>query len=364
MGPYRAAVTPSIAAVDDIAIPDAILALADEASTEISRYDAEVGARVLPFSALLLRSESAASSRIEQLTASARAVALAELGDRSRPNASAIVANTRSMEAAIALADQLDEQAIVDMQATLLGEEHPAWVGRWRDQQVWIGGSRYGPHGATFVPPHHDRVPEAMRDLVAFIARDDLPTLAHVALAHAQMETIHPFPDGNGRTGRSLVHAMLRAKGLARSVTVPISAGLLTDTDGYFAALTAYRAGRPEVIVERFAEAAFAAVANGRRLVADLDRVQEEWSHRITARRGSAGSRAPAVLTVHPVIDSALLQRELEVSAPAANGAIAHLVEVGVLTQTGGDRRNRRWVAPDILGALDAFAERAGRRTP
>ena len=56
-----------------------------------------------------------------------------------------------------------------------------------------------------------------------------MPVLAHAALAHAQFETIHPFEDGNGRTGRALVHAMLRSKGLTRTVTVPISAGLLVD---------------------------------------------------------------------------------------------------------------------------------------
>jgi Fic family protein len=49
-----------------------------------------------------------------------------------------------------------------------------------------------------------------MDDLVAFIARLDIPTLAQVAIAHAQFETIHPFPDNNGRTGRAVAQAMLR----------------------------------------------------------------------------------------------------------------------------------------------------------
>jgi Fic family protein len=65
-----------------------------------------------------------------------------------------------------------------------------------------IGGSSFGPHGADFVPPHHDRVPALMDDLVRFMRRTDLPLLAQTAVAHAHFETIHPFPDGNGRTGR------------------------------------------------------------------------------------------------------------------------------------------------------------------
>jgi len=69
---------------------------------------------------------------------------------------------------------------------------------------------------------------------------------------HAQFETIHPFTDGNGRTGRALVQAMLRNKGLTRQITVPVSAGLLSDTSAYFVALTSYRDGDAAPIVQCF----------------------------------------------------------------------------------------------------------------
>jgi Fic family protein len=71
---------------------------------------------------------------------------------------------------------------------------------------------------------------------------------------------------------------------------------------------------------------------------------------------------APEVLIAHPVLDSALLQRQLDVSAPSANGAIEKLLEAGILRQVGGNVRHRVWAAIDVLDALDAFAERAGRR--
>ena len=118
------------------------------------------------FGAILLRSESAASSRIENLTASAKSIALAELGDTSRRNATEIVANTAAMTAAIALADRLDATAILAMHAALLDENDPKISGRWRTAQVWIGSSNYGPHTASFVPPHHSRVTAAIDDLV------------------------------------------------------------------------------------------------------------------------------------------------------------------------------------------------------
>ena len=361
-GPYEAAVLGPIADLD-VALSSETLALADEASAEIARFDAELGADIAPYAALLLRSESAASSKIENLTASAKAIALAELGDPTKHNAAIIVANTHAMQAALALASDLDEQAILDMHEVLLGPSHPEWVGHWRDQQVWIGGRNFGPHGALFVPPRHERVPEAMADLVAFMARDDLPALVQATIAHAQFETIHPFPDGNGRTGRALIHSLLRAKRLTRAVTVPVSAGLLTDTGAYFDSLTAYREGEPTIIVELIAEAAFRAIDNGRTLATDLTAIRAGWNQQITVRRGAAAHGLADLLVRQPVVDSALVQRELGVAATNANTGIEHLEGKGVLTKVSGNHRNRKWAATEVLHALDDFAERAGRRS-
>lgn len=362
-GPYDAAVPRAISQITDLGIDARTLALAEEASAEIVRFDAELGADIAPFSSILLRSESAASSQIENLTASAKSIALAELGDPSKHNAGVIVANTRAMEAAVGLADRLDEGAIIEMHRELLGLTHPEWVGRWRTEQVWIQGSSVGPHGATFVPPHQERVPPAMEDLVAFVARDDLPVLAQAAIAHAQFETIHPFPDGNGRTGRSLIHALLRAKGLTRFVTIPISAGLLTDTDRYFDALTAFRDGDPAAIVERLAEASFAAIGNGRELVDDLAAICAGWTERISARRDAAIWLIVDRLTRQPVIDSPMMQAELGRSAAPINAAIETLADLGILQKVSGNHRYRKWAAGEVLDALDQFAARAGRRT-
>jgi Fic family protein len=360
-GPYLAAVVPEIAEAQ-IALPSEVLADADEATAEIARFDAELGDRLSRYTPLLLRSESAASSQIENLTASARAIALAELGDRSRPNAALVVANSQAMQAAIDLSERLDQQAILDMQEILLRDEHPEWVGRWRDQQVWIGGTSWGPHEAMFIPPHHERVPAGIDDLVAFMARDDIPALIHAALAHAQFETIHPFPDGNGRTGRSLVHALLRSREIVRHVTLPVSAGLLADVDAYFAALTSYREGNPEPIVGQFVDASYRAIDNSRRLVGELEQTSRGWSDKITARREASVWRLTDLLLRQPVIDGALVRQELGITAPAANQSINHLVEPGILTQIGTSRRNRRWSANEVLQALDDFAARAGRR--
>ncbi len=361
-GPYSSAVVPEIASVAGLGLAPETLAAADDASAEIVRFDANAG-ELLPFAALLLRSESAASSQIENLTASARAIALAEMQTPSTTNGDIIVANTRAMEAAIDLAGRLDGDAILETHRALLEVSQPSIVGKWRDQPVWIGGTAFGPHLADFVPPHHNRVADAMADLVTFMGSDGHPALPHAALAHAQFETIHPFPDGNGRTGRALLHAMLRATGLTRNVTVPISAGLLSDVDAYFAALGAYREGNPDEVVLLVADASFVAIANGRRLVEDLRSAKAEWLDTVKARSDSAVWKIIDLLTRQPIIDSPLVQRETGVAAGNALAAIERLEDAGVIRETSGQGRNRIWQADQILVALDEFSARAGRRS-
>lgn len=362
-GPYDAAVPPLIA--DAAAeLPNDLVTAAEDAGRELTRFDAEVGTLAAPFSAILLRIESASSSEVENLTSSAKQLALAEIGASRSPNALLVVGNVAAMEAAIALADDLDPAAILTMHRALLEKSDPDIVGRWREEQVWIGGGSVSPHGAAFVPPHQDRVPELMDDVMRFARRDDLPVMVQIAVAHAQFETIHPFPDGNGRTGRALVQGMLRATGVTKNVTVPVSAGLLGDTDGYFRALDAYRAGDVRPIVETMSEAAFSAIANGRTLERAITEIAARWDQAVRARSDSSAHRLLRVLLRQPIVTTGIVARELQVSGPAAQAAVDRLTASGVLSQSNTGRRNRQWQATEILQALDAFGARARRRRP
>lgn len=362
-GPYRAAISPAIANVV-VELPAELAAEVGEASTELARFDELMGGEIAHFSAILLRSESAASSRIENLTASARAIAEAEIDASRRTNAAEVVANTRTMVAALALAGDIGTSSILAMHHALMKESDPANAGRWRTEQVWIGGGNLGPHLALFVPPHHARVPGAIDDLVKFIARTDVPVLAHAALAHAQFETIHPFTDGNGRSGRALVQAMLRHGQLTRHVTVPVSAGLLSDTGAYFDALIAYRGGDPRPIVSQFAQAAFKAVTNGRVLVDDLRQIRQRWQQLVKARRDSAVWRLADLLLRRPVVNARVVAEELGLDVGNVHRYISPLLEAGVLVESLDVKRNQVWRAAEVLAALDAFAARAGRRSP
>jgi Fic family protein len=360
--PYSSAIVPSIADLS-IDIPADLAAEVDEATQHLTRFDAEVGPGGLPFASILLRTESASSSEIENLTSGARAIAEAELGERATGNAAQIVRNVRTMEAALDLADRINGESIIAMQTALLGSFIPSLTGGWRDEQVWIGGNSLSPHLADFVPPHHDRVPAAMDDLVAFVGRADIPVLAQVAIAHAQFETIHPFPDGNGRTGRAIVQAMLRHGQVTSNITVPVSAGLLHEVKDYYNALTAYRRGELRPIIAAFARAAGYAVANGRQLVRDIGIIETDWEDQMRGLRSDAAARRVSCLAIaHPVLNSDIVARELSVAPPTAFRALDALVERGVLKAANSQRRNRIWLAEPVLNALDDFAARAGRR--
>lgn len=360
-GTYHPAVPASIADLT-LDLPPALFAEAEHASNEITRFDAALGGEIAPFASVLLRSESAASSQIENLSASARHIAEAELpGGRTKRNAAMIVANTAAMRAALSLPDTVDVDAILAMHRASMANEPRHTPGEFRTEPVWIGrGST--PIGATFVGPRHELIPGAIDDLITFAQRADVPVLPQIAVAHAQFETIHPFTDGNGRTGRALVQAMLRNKGLTHQVTVPVSAGLLADTDAYFAALNAYREGDAAPIVERFSQASILAIVNGRQLVADIRGIRESWNDAIRARSDSAIWKVADLLTRRPVVNAALLAQQLGIESKNAHRYLNPLTEAGILIETTSGPGSRVWRSPEVLAALDAFAERAGRR--
>ncbi|WP_036958972.1 Fic family protein [Promicromonospora kroppenstedtii] len=365
-GAYRSAVPPLIEDWAPVLAAD-IAADTEEAAAALGRFDAyaravlgETSPSLGPMSSILLRTESTSSSQIENLTVGARQLALAELDQSTSDNARTVVANVHAMEAALDLADHLDTAAVLEMHRALLsgqrGWEHHA--GQWRDQLVWIGTSSVSPRGASHVAPQAGLVPGAMEDLMRFVRRDDLPVVVQAAVAHAHFENIHPFSDGNGRTGRALVHAMFRAKRLVTCTTAPVSAGLLKDTDGYFAALSAYRDGDARPIVEQFSGAARFAAAAGARLIDDLAAQIEVSRDKMSGLRSQASAwKVLPHLLSHPVLNANYLSAQLGMGAQSAQNALGQLVDAGVLEERTGLRRNRVWQHPGILGVLDHFAQ-------
>ena len=172
-----------------------------------------------PLARLLMRSEAVASSRIEGLSVSAKRLmeheALAEIGVRARLDSTeaAVLANIRAMHDhvfSVAPGDPVTLEMLQRIDADLLkGGPLEGMGGIVRTEQNWIGGSSLDPVGAAYVPPPPEEVPGLLEDLISFINSSPLPAVARAAIAHAQFESIHPFADGNGRTGRALLNLML-----------------------------------------------------------------------------------------------------------------------------------------------------------
>ena len=361
-GEFKSAVTPRIAEQTPQLSPQ-LYTLVQDCTRTITRFDeqhATLGG--VPFAAVLLRGESASSSQIENLTVSARRLSLAVVGASSSAvghNAELVAHNVRAMHAALEAAESLTIESIMHMHHELTaGTLEDA--GKFRQQWVWVGGQ--SPVTADYVAPHWKLVPAAMNDLVEFLARRDLDPLVQAAIAHAQFETVHPFTDGNGRTGRALISALLMARGVTKHVVLPISSGLLHDVADYIAALTAYRAGDIEPMIRCFIQASNAAVENARILAEDLSGLRDKILG--TARRTTSALKAVAdFCCTEPAFTVQMVEQNTSVAPATIYRIITTLEKAGVIRREKTFVLGQRvWTVPHLNDALDAFAARAGRR--
>ena len=358
---YRAAIPVSLEGLSVPLTPEQTERLAD-IRARLARFD-EQQAR-LPFNvpSLLLRSESAASSQIENLTSSARNIALAGLSESAPKNAQIIAANIDAMRRALALPGELTPESICGIHKTLLGRTDAPFAGRLREEQVWVGGTPYSPHEALFVPPVAERVSQCLDDLCLFAQIDSADPVAKAAIVHAQFETIHPFIDGNGRTGRTLLHRMLKIDGVLAHGTVPVSADLLHDIDRYMQALSSYQQGDPEPIIDQLADALDFAIVIAGQTSARVAEIDEAWRERITERASAKIHELPPLLWEQPVVDSAYIAQRLGVTRRAATDLINRACSYEILRPLGRAQRGDFYQAPDAVDLLDEISSIAGIR--
>ena len=309
---------------------------------------------------LLLRAESVASSRIEGLRVSHRRLEEAIFEPKAvRGVALSVVRNIEAMNAAVRLGTSSRSLRVEDLcaiHATLLNTERDRRVaGVVRTEQNWIGGG-VTPRNAQFIPPPPDYVPALLDDLIEFCNRDDLSAVTQAALAHVQFETIHPFADGNGRTGRCLVHVILRRRGVSRRIVPPVSVVLAANSGRYIEGLTGYRSGDLAGWCAIFAEAMEVAGRRAIELGRSLAELREDWLKRAgSPRRGSTSRRLIDGLAGHPLLSVASAAELLSVSDEAARLALNQLSGSGVVRQVTVGRRNRAWAAEEVFDLLDEF---------
>ena len=226
--------------------------------------------------------------------------------------------------------------------------------GAFRRRQVWIGGDR--PSEARFVPPPPAHVARCMRELDAFLSTSRLSPLLTIALAHVQLETIHPFRDGNGRIGRLLISLLLCESGLLSEPLLYASVHLKAHRREYYDRLQAVRErgdweGWVHFFLEGIVASSHQAVATARELLALFARNQRQLEG------------APSALAVfhalqkQPISSVAHLQRSLRSTYPTVAKALALMKSLGIVKELTGQRRNRLFAYAPYIAILNVGAE-------
>jgi Fic family protein len=368
-----AAYVPTTIANEDFLLRSHIAAAA--AKAEQACRDLQAPHALPNFEALarpLLRAESVASSRIEGLVLSHRRLAKAAFAEDERDvTAQSVLANITALERAVARSTELEELESADLleihRMLFAGTRDEQLGGRLREEQSWIGGAASNPRDAEFVPPPHGLVPDLLDDLCAFCNRDDVPAVIQAAIAHAQFETIHPFPDGNGRVGRALILTILRRRGLAPHSLPPVSLALAGSADRYVAGLTSWRNDDEEDWYTIFVDAVYRAATGASEFAERVADLQRQWIEQAgNPRRGSGPLRLIELLPAYPITNVKVAAQLLGGSEERARLAILRLDEAGVITQTAIGKRNRAWESVGLFDLLDRFERDLGPalRTP
>ena len=351
--------------------------MVSDAEKAISDLNRAAGAELMPLARLLLRTESIASSKVEGMQVDARSLARAEAnqetGRKVGSGAAEILANIDAMQLSIERAADLEGMQpadFLDIHRVLLERAPNSQIaGRFRASQNWIGGNDYNPCGAAFVPPPPGEVDRLLDDLCAFVNDVALPPLVQAAIAHAQFETIHPFEDGNGRTGRALVQVVLRRRGLTPAFVPPISVVLARDKDRYLKGLTLFREDRLAEWIELFAAATAEAATLAAHYTIRVGQLQDEWRKRLrehsNPRADAAAWGLIAVLPAHPIITVPVAVAATQRTKPAVANAIDQMEAAGILTRLTESARNRAWEAEgllDLIVGLEAGISSASRR--
>jgi len=348
---------------------------AEDAAAVLARADERIGLGSRYLQYLLIRSESISSSWIEGNRVTPKRLAIAEFLNHGPSVALAVVATVHATEDAIAnLAERprpITVADIVDLQHLI----EPRLKKGLRQEQNWVGGAGWSPLRADFVPPPETEVARLLDNLARFITETGGNPVVRAAIAHAQFETVHPFIDGNGRTGRALIHTILRRSDAVRHTLIPISTVFAGNTDAYIRGLSHFRADPPllDEWIIGFAEAAEIAAGNAVTLAQDIQALDIEIFDRFVTYRRQSGlnpalpRRDSVVLRIleslasHPVLTAEFVSTRLAASPQAAHRALTELGAAGILSRTK-DQRGRLicWSADQHL-ALVALGERSNR---
>ncbi len=233
-----------------------------------------------------------------------------------------------------------------------------------RNDDIWVGADGATPPEALYVAPPATHVGPLCEDLTRYVSAHDLRhPLVKAAIAHLQFETIHPFPDGNGRVGRALIHCVLQ-RCWPSSVPVPLSAAISEHKQSYFQALRLYQTYTGDSgssIRDACGEAAVSFVTDAAAVACDYT---EAVAQVITAMHNKwrdlslrPHSSAAATLEAMSTMPAATIDYLCDVTDRRANSVrrgLRKLVAAGAITETRDEDTGRRvFELPELLQAVD-----------
>ncbi len=355
--------------------PDPAIVIDSEMQRLLSRADRNLAelkgvTRILPnpqlFVLMYMRKEAVLSSQIEGTQSSLNDVLKAEaaVNDPNIPkDADEVLNYLAAMKLGLELIKTLPPSARVIRQihARLMqdvqgGNRMP---GEFRNGQVHIGAPGGSIREAVFVPPPPGAVPDAIADLERYInTPDDLPPLIRIGLAHSQFETIHPFFDGNGRTGRLLIAFLLCTERLLEpdKPVLYLSHYFKANRQDYYERLQATRDKSDfeswiKFFLAAVAETSERAIAKAAQITAMRERLRSE----VLASQPRGSFNAVALLEqlfLTPIISAAVISTLLGITSQSARTLLGRFETLGIISEITGKDRNKKFQFTEFINLV------------
>lgn len=352
---YKAFIPSPLPPVPEIIMDQEMWNLLSQADRALGRLDGATDALPNPdlFVFMYVRKEAVLSSQIEGTQASLIDVLEFESKalEPDNPQEVAEVVNyigainyglerLKNLPVSLRLIREIHQEL---MQGVRGAERSP---GEFRRSQNWIGAGGCSLAEASYVPPPPHQMLQSLDNLEKFLhSPQPMPTLIKVGLAHAQFETIHPFLDGNGRTGRLLITFLLCEQNILQRPLLYISYYFKKYRAEYYDRLQAVRdSGNWEGWLKFFLrgvyEVAQEAAATARKIV----NLKDEHRQLVLDRMGRRSGNAIALLEslyFRPIFTVEHAEAITNLSYPNANTLIKDLSDIGLLQEITGQKRNR-----------------------
>jgi Fic family protein len=359
---YRAFIPKRLPPDPPLTFDVSLATLLSDAASALGRLDGV--ASNLPGEGLFLgmyaTREAVLSTRIEGTQASLVEVLTAQTDAKETRSADL----REAQNYLIAMYHGLDRLASLPLSLRLLREIHAKLLdgtrgahrnpGEFRTTQNWIGAPGSDLTTARFVPPPPGKMKTALGDLEVFLhSEETMPALIRVALAHAQFETIHPFLDGNGRVGRLLITFLLCTYGVLQAPLLYLSSYLEANRRDYYEHLQAVRdAGDWEGWVRFFLRGVADVAREATDTARDILGLRESHRQLIMDELGKGAGRGLQLLESlyqQPVVTNRSVAETLGIAPANATPLVGRLVDLRLLQEITGQRRNRRYVYRQYL---------------